>query len=188
MKFLTVHGLGFNFEEEGTFGPYIINVLNKYGSVTNAKFPLGDGLTPQNWENGMKNLLKTFDIDNQTIIVCHSLGTLFTPKFLAENKLKPYGIICIAGGYPTDYVGPLLAFAPQPEQMEWCKQNIKKRSFIYSSHDGYFNESAQQSYIEHIGAKPYFLEGYGHFGRADHITDLPILEQVVLDMMKKSTK
>ena len=184
MNFVTIHGLGFDFTQEGTFGPYVISKLKQFGDVYNCKFPLGDQLIYSVWEKTLELAINNNDVklDQDTIVVAHSLGTMFLPKFITRHNIKLKGFIAIAGGYYPGYKGPTDDFMPTAEEMKYAKNNIKEKHFVYSDNDRYFIKETQQNYITSIDAIPHFIPGKGHFGRTEKITEIPEIEQIVKEM------
>ena len=184
MNIVTVHGIGFNFDEPNTFGPWLSKRLQKYGNLTNCHFPLGEGITFANWE---KELDKFKDnLNENSTVVAHSLGTLFILIYLRKNNLKISSLISIAAGYNPAYLNDptYKDFVPSEQDFEYCKENIKNRYMIFSERDRFFGEKHQQSYIEHLGAESVYLAGQGHFGRKEGVTQIP----KVIDIMNEITR
>ena len=184
MNIITIHGIGFNFDEPNTFGPWLSERLKKYGSLTNCHFALGDDLTFKNWEKELDKYKNK--LTENTTVVAHSLGTLFVLIYLRKNNLKIGSLISIGAGYNTDYLkNPTYKdFVPSKEDFEYCKNNINNRFMIFSEKDRFFNEKHQQDYIHYLGAKPVYVVGQGHFGRTEGITKIP----KVLEIMEEITK
>ena len=186
-KIVTIHGIGFNFDEPETFGPSVTKTLQKFGKVFNCHQPLGEDITYENWSKVLDEYQKTTAIDKNTIIVCHSLGTIFTTKYLYENKLSVYGIIYIAGGYSPniDDFPVYKDFHFSPEAFEYVSNHSEKRVFLYSSKDRFFPLEAQNYFINLSKSKPIFVQGMGHFGRADGVKKIDIIESIMNDIIKK---
>lgn len=188
MKFVTIHGTGFNFDEPNTFGPYLTGELSEFGEVYNLHLPLGEKISYANWCNEVDKNVNLFTED--TIVIAHSLGTFFVPKYLAAKKLQINTFIAIAGGLPNDNeYGTLDKFATQfklsKEDCEYIKYNVKNRCFIYSDNDRYFNSDMQQRYINNMNADGIYVEGKGHFGRTEKVTEIPEVIEIVKNILDK---
>ena len=183
-KFISFHGMGFDFDEPNTFGPWLTQYVKKFGPVHHCKFPL-DRLTYKDWEQTAKDDNNCV-IDEKTIIIAHSLGTLFLPKFLHKYGLKPKAVVCIAGGYTSLFCHhkELGSFAPTKEDFLYVRENVDNRYFVYSSPDRFFSEDMQKEYAGLMGAESMFLSGYGHFGRTEGVTKIPELEGLIEQIVK----
>ena len=184
MNIITIHGIGFNFDEPNTFGPYLTEHLKKYGEITNCHMPLGENLTFKNWENEL-NKFKN-NLNEKTIVVAHSLGTLFVLIFLNKYNLKINTLISIGAGYNTDYLknSTFKDFVPTKEDFSYCNKNIKNKFMIFSEKDRFFSEKHQQDYIKLLGAQPVYIPGQGHFGRTEGVTEIPKVVEIVDALVK----
>ena len=193
MNFVTVHGIGFNFTEPETFGPYIVSNLENLGPVYNCKFPLGDQIKYDIWESVLEKAISSGEVElnEKTIVIAHSLGTMFFPKFIAKHNIKVFGLIAIAGGFYPGYKGPTDDFMPTTDEMAYAKNNIKVKHFIYSNNDRYFLPEIQQNYLNAIDAEPHFIPGKGHFGRTEKITSIPeviSIANTLIDQISQNNK
>ena len=179
VNFVSVHGIGFNFDEENTFGPWLSERLKRYGKLTNCHFPLGDQMTFKNWELELDKHKQ--ELNQNTTVVAHSLGALFILIYLKKNNLKIGSLISIGAGYNTAYSNhPIYKdFVPSASDFEYCKNNITNRFMIYSDNDRFFTEEHQQSYIKNLDAQPVYVKGQGHFGRSDGVAEIPAAVDVL---------
>ena len=184
MEIITIHGIGFNFDEPNTFGPWLSEKLRSYGTLTNCHMPLGDELTFENWESVLNNFKDK--LNENTTIVAHSLGTLFVLIYLNKHNKKIKNLISIGAGYNPEYLknDTYKDFVPSIEDFEYCKRNIQNKFMVFSEKDRFFSEKHQQDYINFLGAKPIYIPGQGHFGRTEGVTKIP----KVIELMEELSK
>lgn len=78
---------------------------SKAKEIVAPHFPLLKDITFEKWESIFKTILNK--IDKNTIIIAHSLSTLFIVKMALKYKLSFKALICVAGGFikepPEDF-------------------------------------------------------------------------------------
>lgn len=197
-KFVLLHGLGFWYNE--CFGPGLIKAITDIGAEYRAaEFPLFDSgkLSYESWTKGLDDLTKDFPLDENTVVICHSLSTFLILKYLTNNKCKIDTLITISGAklnkdYTTnsdaakDPANSSLAKDPNfakflntDKEYNYVKNNVKNKYCFYSNGDHYFSLESLEAYADAIGGKKMFLKDRGHFGRKAGNTGIPELEELV---------
>lgn len=127
------------------------------------KFPIRQEATFEGWEE----IFNKCDINEDSIIIAHSLGTQFIIKYLAKNSIKISTYISVAGfiNYEgrKDLETILNRFKPSDIDFEKCKTLIKNKYSIYSDNDEVNEISKLENYANKLGAEKILLEGKGHF-------------------------
>ena len=78
----------YNGDTKESFGPYIKEDAEKLGiKVCFPDFPTKEQAKYSNWCAVMDEYLMNGELNFESIIVAHSLGTLFIPKYLSDRKV-----------------------------------------------------------------------------------------------------
>lgn len=78
----------YNGDTKESFGPYLVDKLTEIGiNVIFPSFPIKEEATYEKWSEIMDQYLLNGYLNKETIIIAHSLGTHFIPKYLADNNL-----------------------------------------------------------------------------------------------------
>lgn len=174
-KFYIIHGYG--ADSYSNFFPWLKNKLNQEKifcevlDLPNTNFP-----NLNEWINYLKNHI---EINENTYLICHSLGCISALKYIDKyNLTKIKGIYLVSG---FDQVLPLF---PQLNSFTNTKINYQKviekinlRYVISSYDDELVPFELSKKLAENISAKFIELNNYGHF----------LVEQVqeIYDLIKK---
>lgn len=186
MNVILLHGMSFHFQD-GSFGPSLIKSLkDNHLDFESPEMPVGTNVSYNAWNlyfDKIKN-----KITDKTIIIAFSLSALYLPKFLAEAKLKPYAIITIAGAKINPLASKIPShfrnFIPMNKDFDYVKKSIPNKFAFYSDNDHIFSLYHLEDYAQSIGAEQLFLKNHGHFGNRSGITEIPELNQLVLNLSK----
>ena len=93
------------FLVHGTFGnpfenwfPWLEQELDKEGIVcTIPSFPTPEHQTYPDWEKLMNYYCDLGVVNNETILVGHSCGSIFLVHYLLTHRIKVKGLICVSG-------------------------------------------------------------------------------------------
>ena len=124
-------------------------------------------------------------INENTIIVAHSLGAVFIPRYLADNNIKIYLYISIAG-FLNDNSGingvkaAIDEFKPNEEQIDKAIALMSIRYAVYSDTDHLNPKEELEKYAERFNAEKVFIPNVGHMGRKSGVKEIP----QVIDIIK----
>lgn len=195
-KFVLLHGLGFWYNE--CFGPSLIKTIKDMGAEYKAaEFPLINSgkLSFDSWKKGMDNLVKDFKLDDNTVVIAHSLSTFFILKYLKLTNSTINTLITISGAKLdiSSYTGQaendilkvpgLIEFMNTQDEYNYVKQNVKNKIAIYSNGDQYFSIEMLQAYADALDTKKMFLKDRGHFGRTAANNGIPELNELVKNII-----
>lgn len=129
-------------------------------------FPVGVGY--QNYENWSKLLKYYLDlglINENTIIIGHSIAPVFISKFLVENKVKVKKLIFVCGF--NNYLGIDKDFDAVNEPMfidniEDVKKYCDDIVCYYSDNDPYVKFEVEKDFADKITNKQYIIKNGGH--------------------------
>lgn len=179
MNCILMHGMSSHLEQ--TFGEKVaLRAKNAGFDVYFPHFPLNEDITLDGWFKVAEEYIDL--IGKDSVIICHSLSTLFILKFLCKYNLKCHTLISVAGGFEKEIKDENFAylreFIPNITEFEYAKRNIKQRYAIYSNGDHIFSREQLLSYIKLLYAQPVFVANCGHFGIKSAVTDIPIITQL----------
>lgn len=161
------HGTG-GHPQENWF-PWLKGALEAKGlEVFVPAFPTPEGQGLEPWLNVLSPL--TGKINNKTILIGHSLGTVFLLRLLErlEQPVKLAVFVAgIAGVKPIkNYVGDY-AFS-NGFNFDWGKIKTNAKNFIvyHSDNDPYVDLENGKVLAKHLGVELTFIPNAGHFNKA----------------------
>jgi predicted alpha/beta hydrolase family esterase len=132
------------------------------------------------------------DADEDTYFVSHSIGCQAVMRFLEglpEGK-KVGGVVLVAGWFVLDpkeseeekkIAKPWLE---TPIDFEMIKMRTKNIYSVFSDDDDVIPPENKELIEKNLGAKTFLEHGKGHFSGGDNITELPVVLNLILDMVK----
>jgi len=165
---------------EGNWFPWLKKQLkNKNYKVDVPQMPVGVG--NQNYENWSKEFSK-LDINENTIIIAHSIAPIFVCKYLINNKVKVKKLIFVCGF--NNYLGIDKDFDAVNEPMfidnlEDIKNYCSDIVCYYSDNDPYVKFDVEKSFSDTISNKQYIIKNGGHINSETGFTEFEdILKEV----------
>lgn len=182
----------YNADTKESFGPYLEREARKKGfNVIFPDFPIRQEATYQKWSNIMDKYLENGLLNENSIIVAHSLGTHFIPKYIA-NKNIPIKAYISCAGFLNDFSGRddlkkiVDDFKPNDIQIDSFIKLCKKRFAIYSNNDHMNPQSELEHYAEKFNANKVFIPNIGHLGKASGIKKLPEVMEIINDINRQT--
>lgn len=131
----------------------------------------------------LAELEQRIDLNQPTIIVGHSLGTLATLNFLAKTRAKIIGTVLVSGFYqPLPNLPELDDFAKLHQKLTACEPLPAQQAVVISAKDDKVVAPVfSQALANYLKADFYLLPEGGHFLDREGITELPL----VLESLKK---
>ena len=129
-------------------------------------FPIGVGY--QNYENWSKLLKYYLDlelINENTIIIGHSIAPIFISKFLVENKVKVKKLIFVCGF--NNYLGANEEYDAVNKSMYFNNlEDVKKYAneiiCFYSDNDQYVKYEVEKNFADKIATEQVLIPNAGH--------------------------
>lgn len=143
------------------------------------RFPIREQATYESWEH----ILKSYHVNEDSVVIAHSLGTQFIIQYLARNEIKIKTYISVAGF--CHYCGRedleciLKRFEPTTDEFQRCQYLISNRYALYSNNDGLNAMSKLEEYAEQLHAKKMMLENYAHFSPDDGIYEVLMIRELL---------
>ena len=160
-NYLILHGsFGSN---EGNWFPWLKEQLEKNNKkVLIPQMPVGVG--NQNFEN-WSNILNQLDINENTVIIAHSIAPIFVCKYLITNQIKVKKLIFVCGF--NNYLGIDSDFDAVNEPMfidnfDDVKKYCKDIVCYYSDNDPYVKYDVEKAFADKLTDKQYVIKNGGH--------------------------
>lgn len=137
------------------------------------------------WEKILKQYYLDGKLNENSIVIAHSLGTQFMIKFIAKNNIKIDKYISVAGfiGFKgrEDLEKILESFQPTEEEYLISNSLINKRYSIYSDNDELNDISKLEKYAEKINGQKILLHNCGHFNPKSNVKEITEINNIILD-------
>ena len=149
--------------KDGNWFPWLKNELeNKKIEVNVPQMPIGVG--NQNYENWSDELGK-LNLNEDTIIIAHSIAPVFVCKYLINNKIKVKRLIFVCGF--NNYLGidPDFDAVNEPmfiDDLEDIKNYCDDIICFYSDNDPYVKFDIEKSFADSITNNQFIVRNGGH--------------------------
>lgn len=192
LKFLIIHGTE-GYPEENWF-PWLKKNLEKLGhEIIVPQFPSPPGEWPimSEWLDVWKKYEN--EIDDNTVIISHSLGGLFFLRLLEKMKKPIRTAIFVSastGVKPLKYYDGDLAFSGNFD-FDWdkIKSNAQKFIAFHSDNDPIVPISNGENLAKHLGIDLTVIPNSGHFNAAAGYTEFPkLLEKIKEEILNRNNK
>lgn len=172
--------------------PKIYDWLNKELSeigcnIIIPNFPTKDGVKVELWKSIFDKYIK--EINENTIIVAHSIGNEFIIKYLSEINKKVKMYIGLAGFSEVfecegkeDLNRAIKEFLVTEKEINKFIGLVNKRHCIYSNDDHIVPYEVLKRYSTVINAEPQLIMNIGHMGGKSGLEKIP----EVLDIIKNN--
>ena len=159
--------------------------LEKLGyNVIVPKFEPREGVTYENWKKVLNNYKKY--INEESIIVAHSIGNEFIIKYFNENDLEAKLYISLAGFSKyfewedkQDLNRACREFLVTESELKNFRNRCKKKYSIYSDNDHIVPFNILQEYPKNIAAIPILIENIGHMGKKSGLEEIPRVIEII---------
>ena len=141
-------------------------IENEEKQVYVPQFPIGvEYQNYGNWSNLLKYYLDLGLINENTIIIGHSIAPVFISKFLIENKVKVKKLIFVCGF--NNYLGINEEYDTVNKSMylnnlEDVKQYADEIICFYSNNDPYVKYEAEKDFADKIATEQILIPNVGH--------------------------
>jgi len=165
----------YNGDTRDSFAPFIEKKCVEHNIPFHMpSFPVRSEASFEKW----KDVMDRYEITEETVIIAHSLGTLFVPKYAAEKNISFDTYISVAGY--LHYQGredlEILnrQFEPDMKDFEKCRELIQHRYSVFSDYDRMNPEERLRAYAEALGSETVIVKGAGHFDPSSGVREIPL--------------
>lgn len=175
----------FNGGTKKSFGPYLVKECTSLGlNVIFPDFPTGENANYYEWSKILDQYLLKGILNSDSIIIAHSLGAHFIPKYIAERKIKIKAYISCAGFInkthkKNTFDKVMDDFVPTESQLEKDILLMKYRYAIYSDNDPISSLKELEYYADKLNAEKIFIPNVGHLGPKSGLKELPEALEII---------
>lgn len=160
-NYVIIHG-SFG-SKDGNWFPWLKGELEQKGKqVVVPQMPIGVG--NQNFEN-WSSILNGLTINENTIIIAHSIAPIFVCKYLIINKIKVKKLIFVCGfnnyfGIDSDFdaVNEPMFMGNFTDVKKYCSDIV----CYYSDNDPYVKYDVEKDFADNLTNKQYIIKNGGH--------------------------
>ena len=156
---------------------------NKY-TVIMPSLPTRENVRYNIWNKEFEKIKQ--DLNEEIIVIAHSIGNAFIIKYLKENNLNINLYISIAGLsdiFTTegreDLDKAVKNLTPLQEEIDNFKNNVKKKYCIYSDNDHILSFEILKKHANNINGKHYMIPNMGHMGKKSGIEKIPEILEII---------
>ncbi len=175
----------FNGNTKNSFGPYLVKECTSLGlNVIFPNFSTGENANYHDWCKILDKYLLDGLLNDDSIIIAHSLGAHFIPKYIAEKNIKINTYISCAGFINKTHKENIFDkvmkdFLPTDLEIEKDILLMQHRYAIYSDNDPISSLKELEYYASKFEAKRIFIANCGHFGPKSGIKALPEALEII---------
>jgi predicted alpha/beta hydrolase family esterase len=160
--------------KDGNWFPWLKEQLeNKNLKVDVPQMPVGVG--NQNFDN-WSNELNKLDVNENTIIIAHSIAPVFVCKYLINNRIKVKKLIFVCGF--NNYLGidPDFDAVNEPmfiDNLEEVKNYCSNIICFYSDNDPYVPFDVEKDFARAVANEQHIIKDGGHINAETGYTKFP---------------
>lgn len=181
---VVIHGVNGGINE--TFGPYLEEEVKSRGINYYApEFPVKKEATYEKWAEVLDGIFEQGLIDENTIIVAHSLGNIFIVRYLLSKKQSIGLYIGLAGfaDYKSnerkDLEEIVNNFKIPVENIKNVIRLMPKRFSLYSDNDHILKQEDMEAFANLINSNKVFIPNIGHMGKKSGIKEIPQIIEII---------
>ena len=154
------------------------------------EFPIREESKYEKFRDILEYYFESGKLNNNSIVVAHSIGNAYFIRFCQEKNLIPKAYIAIAPGaiydYPTNRTDYIVEVKKQAlvkkEALEYVKNMNCDKYCLYSDEDDN-NKEKFTRFIEDTKSKGIYLKGYSHFDGRHNIEKVPELIELIEELL-----
>lgn len=179
----------FNNGTKDSFAPYLVKECTSLGlNVIFPEFPVGEKANYNDWSKILDKYLLNGMISSDSIVIAHSLGAHFIPKYIAEKDVRIKVYISCAGFInkthkENTFDKIMNDFLPTESEIEKDILLMKYRYAVYSDNDPVSSLKELEYYAEKFKAEKVFIPNAGHLGPKSGIKEIPEVLEIIRQHM-----
>lgn len=154
------------------------------------EFPIRAEFKYQKFRDILEFYYKNGKLNNNSIVIAHSIGNAYFIRFCEEKKLAPKAYIAVAPSavydYPTNRTDYIVEVKKQAvvktEALEYVKNMNCDKYCLYSDEDDN-NKEKFTRFINDTKSKEMYLKYYNHFDGYHNIYKIPELNELINNLL-----
>lgn len=154
------------------------------------QFPIRAESSYDKFNEILSQYLISSELNDQSIVICHSIGNPYFIRFCREHNFVPYSYIAVAPGAVYDFPSTRTDYIVEVKKQAYLKQqdfdyakNFNKFYILYSDEDD-GNKEKFTRFINDMNPTPMYLKGYNHFDGYHRIYMIPELVELINSIIK----
>jgi len=182
MKAFIIHGVDGSPEEN--WFPWLKKELEKLGIKTTVPhFPNSDKPELKEWQDFFKKYEN--DIDEETVLISHSLGSAFVLNYLENSNKKIKAAFLVASVFEimdNEYDHLMLSFTEKEKDWEKIKNNCEKFFIFNSDDDPYIKLEKGKKLAKLLDSDLILVKDAKHFNSAAGYTEFELLKEKIKEL------
>jgi len=150
------------------------------------EFPIREDSRYEKFRNILKLYLDNGQLNENSIVIAHSIGNAYFVRFCMEMNLKPKVYIAVAPGAVYEYLSTRNDYIVEVKKQAYVKQeafeymkklNIKKYCLYSDEDDNNFEKFTR--FIADTSSEGIYLKHYNHFDGYHRIYKIPELIELI---------
>lgn len=157
------------------------------------EFPIRAESRYEKFRDILKIYLKNGELNNNSIVIAHSIGNAYFIRFCEEKKFVPKSYIAVAPGavynYPTnrtDYIVEVKNQAFVKDAALYYAKNMNCDKYCLYSDEDDNNKEKFTRFIDDTKSIGIYLKGYNHFDGYHNIEKVPELNKLINELLNKN--
>lgn len=154
------------------------------------EFPIRSESKYEKFKEILSFYLNNGQLNNETIVIAHSIGNPYFIRFCEEFNFVPKAYIAVAPRLiyentidRNDYIIDVMKQAyPKNESLDFIKNNLKNKYCLYSD-ESIGNMEEFTRFINDVGANDVYLKYYDHFDGYHRIYKIPELNDIISKLL-----
>jgi predicted alpha/beta hydrolase family esterase len=175
-KTIIIHGSGGSPND--CWIPWLKDNLNKIGfTVITPQFPSTPKTqTLKNWTQ----VINQYSIDENTILIGHSLGVPFILNILETHKVKACFLVAGFIGLLENKFDPVIkTFSNKNFDWNRIKENCQKFTVLHSNNDPYVHIDKAYELSKYLNIEPTLIPDAGHFNSTSNYYEFHDLLELI---------
>lgn len=176
-KFLIIHG--YTASPEKNWFPWLKSELEALGAFVNVPtMPDSQAPNPEKWQQRLQHL--PFEVDDNTVLIGHSLGCVTALRFLQNAGQSVAGYVLVSGfdnEQPT--LPELQQHTAEPLDYNELIEIANNRVSIISSNDEIVSPTSSKALAEALKTQVIIEDAAGHFLDREGYTEFKTLLNVI---------
>ena len=159
-------------------------------SVFMPKFPIRAESKYEKFEEILFKYLESNQLNNNSIVICHSIGNPYFIRFCREHNFVPYSYIAVAPGAVYNFPSIRKDYIVDVKKQAYLKQidfeyakKFKNFYMLYSDEDD-GNKEKFTKFIKDMSPTSIYLKGYNHFDGYHRIYMIPELTSLIKEILR----